>query len=409
MSKKKSAKKLEKEKLALIKPDVAPELIRKKVDWLRVIAPISTSFSLDGQNNSYILAVVEKLKLNLTKVSETLYRDEKRHIAISVYKKYVAIEFEGQHFISNANFQFTLDFFRWLNTDNYLESLFNIELAVERAVKKKLWHISRLDICHDYLNATPDMFIPPSPIGFKFFGSKHLPIYNCVTGILETIYLRSAASTVRAYRKDCEVLTHKGAKKKVTGLEEEKYKGKAILRFESELSSAKVLQLANDIFNSNLEISEHDFVEATMSDFLKTKYIRKINPNDTNKDRWPKHQGFESLKDSSVILENIPRSHSLKVPVDRNFLMRFLTSFINRAEKENVSKDKMIEMLVNVLKEKEKEPMSDTEQPKSSTVIEIHEELLADGKRRKAEKKKRIRAQKRAFEKLKKLNEKKAA
>lgn len=405
----KSQKKVEQQKLALIKPDVAPELIRKKVDWLRIIAPISTSLSLEGPNNSYISAVIEKLKLNLTKVSETLYRDEKRHIAISVYKKYVAIEFEGQHFQNDANFQFALAFFRWLNTDNFLESLLNLDLAVERSITKKLWHISRIDICHDYLNATPDMFIPPSPIGFKFFGSKHLPIYNCVTGILETIYLRSAASTVRAYRKDCEVLTHKGAKKKVTGLEGEKYEGKAILRFELELASAKVLQLANDIFNSDLDISEFDFVEAVMSDFLKTKYIRKINPNDTKQDRWPKYPGFESLKDSSIILENLPHSHSLKVPVDRNFLKRFLTSFINRATKENLSNDKMIEMLINVLKEKEKEPMSDTEQPKSSTVIEIHEELLAEGKRRKAEKKKRIRAQKRAVEKLKRLNEKMAA
>lgn len=52
--------------------------------------------------------------------------------------------------------------------------------------------------------------------------------------------------------------------------------------------------------------------------------------------------------------------------------------------------------------------MESEDKPKPPTVMEIHEELIAEGTR-KAEKKKRIREQKKAYERLAKLKEKGAA
>lgn len=302
-----------------------PELIRKKVDWMRIIRPAQVTG--DFYMNSYYREIVTYLKLNLLKTTPTLWRDPDRHIAISVFKKYVAIEFEGKHFRTPQNFEYVLKFFRWLN-------------SISDPGEKKPWHISRLDICYDHLNVTPDYFIPDCSREYKAcFGSKYQAIFNPRTEILETVYLRSQKYSLRSYRKDVEITTHdRRSRKAIYDLSDERYKGKAIARFEAELAGPEVLQHANDILNLDVSIYEDEFVDSVMHTFLSNKNIRERTENDSNEQRWPLYPGFEYLKGGTK-LEDLPVAEFLKLPTSQDWLLRFLRTFLNRAEKENISED----------------------------------------------------------------------
>lgn len=345
MSKTKELINAEPRKLALVKDVEGVKLIRKKVDWLRIIAPIKTKI-IDHQDrlsmNAYIREICDYLKLNLEKESDTLYRDNKRHIAIHIFANRVAIEFEGQHFKTPANFEFALKFFQQLNSEMFHDSLHATSPSDTKKLKK-LWHISRIDVTHDYLNATPDLFIPDCIREYKAcFGVKYHPILNATTDILETVYLASSKFVIRSYRKDVEIYAKNGSKKGLYDLKSEEYKDKAISRFEIELADSELLKHTNDLFNlpPMPELTESVFVDSIMNTFLETKFIRKRNPNDSNESRWELHRGFESVK-GLFKLEDLDSIESLKVTTDKNLLRRSLRAFVNRAEIENLCEEEI--------------------------------------------------------------------
>lgn len=311
-------------------------LIRKKVDWLKLYTPMPVSIS-----SKEILSLISDLDLSLVPESETMWRDPLKHVAFHFHAKWSAIEFEGQFFKTPDDFLKALSVFRKLNE----ELVLNPKECNLGIIKNKYmrWHITRLDVAHDYLDCTPDMLIPSSLADYEVsFNHHHCPWSDGKNKVLETIYLTSPRFVIRAYRKDIEIRSKEKIKKGFYDLNEERFSNRQISRFEVELASSSELKTANYIFLSDIVPTEDEFVDAVLKAFVDRKTIRKILNHDQNKSRWPLIPLWECLRSGTPL--NILAVHEyLKRPPHKAKLLKAAVSrLINEARRHDLTAEDVV-------------------------------------------------------------------
>lgn len=311
-------------------------LIRKKVDWLKLYTPMPVSIT-----SREILELIKDLDLNLVAESENMWRDPQKHVAFHFHQKWSAIEFEGQFFQTPSDFLRALQIFRKLNQEDVLNPN-ECNLGVKKN-KYKRWHITRLDIAHDYLDCTPDMLIPSDLSEYEVsFNHHHCPWSDGKNKILETIYYTSSRFVIRSYRKDIEIRSKEKIKKGFYDLNEDRFKNRHISRFEVELARSSELKTANYIFLSDITPSEDEFVDAVLKKFIERKTIRKILPNDHNKSRWPLIPLWESLRDGTPLEVPASREYLKRPPQKVRLLKAAISRLINEAKKHDLSAEDVI-------------------------------------------------------------------
>lgn len=311
-------------------------LIRKKVDWLKFYTPMPVSIS-----SKEILEIIRDFDLNLVPESKTMWRDPLKHIALHFHDKWSALEFEGQFFKTSGDFLKALRAFRKLNE----ELVLNPEECNLRIINNKYmrWHITRLDVAHDYLDCTPDMLIPSNLTNYEVsFNHHHCPWSDGKNKVLQTIYYTSRRFVIRSYRKDIEIRSKEKTKKGFYDLNDPIFKNRPISRFEVELAHSSELKTANYIFLSDIEPMENEFVDAVLRDFVERKTIRKIQTLDKNKSRWPLIPLWECLKAGTALKIPATREYLRRSPYKGKLLKAAISRLLNEARKHDLTSEEVL-------------------------------------------------------------------
>jgi hypothetical protein len=293
-----------------------PKLFRQKVDHMKFLCP--GSYKIDSPE---VQKIIEELGLELEQVGfSSLWRDEKKHIAMRFIPRMMTLEFNGQFFKSEKDFDLVRNYVRSLN----------------KHLEIKLWRLSRLDLASDFEFCTPDQLIP-------FFNGKfwtnHGEVYHpyldlkasgglSSTPVYQSSNLFSKEWEARAYDKTL-LLNSKYRGKEFPSNIDSRYLTSQVSRLEFEIKSKKALVSANALINNEINYSEHEFFQDVLIGFLEKKQIRIVNPKDSNKSRWKLYWSYQAVLNKGYKRKDIPPMSFVKVEKPKKSVERDLFDTVN--------------------------------------------------------------------------------
>lgn len=260
-----------------------------KCDWLTLSAATKQS------SREELMVIAEKI-LSFFKPLEFEGRFTKHELTfksegifLRLIKNSVTLQLQGYLFTTRE------DFFKESKViaKNLSAILYNEGLQLN-----PLMHISRLDICQDFIgpDATPDLFR-------EFMDEKYENPLNCSYINYITLKNRARIDTgfllknknweLGCYNKKEENLNQQNKEKQLFILE--KYNTlDPVTRLELRLLSSDKNILATQLFYDP-NVSEDTFFKKVLADWYRSHMIRIPNRNDKKISRWPKHTFFRSL------------------------------------------------------------------------------------------------------------------